>query len=227
LEGAEACGQTKEENEMNEKRVRELVRLEIMEQIKPGGLLHTLSQPASVVVTAARGGSSVDDDEDGANELPVDKIARKMAADGLGPLAVEYDKRVEMGMNHDLALVMAQKDQGFDMTPEGFDIPMLGSYFDKHADGVEGVRAAKFTDSFIAKIKDGSLRDAAYEEVCNEMGLNNHKKTGPYKRIFDELPAVAGGAFRKSLQEAREEVEQSFDSPRLLGGGSLGSGSDE
>lgn len=210
---------------MNEKRVKELTRLTIMDELKPGGLLHALTQPASVIVSPSR--ASAVSDEDEADELPVDKVARKMASDGLAPLAVEYSKRLEMGMSHDLALVMAQKDQGFDMTPEGFDVNKLGSYFDRHCDGVEGLRAAKFTESFIAKVKDGVLRDAAYEEVCNEMGLNANRKTTPYTRIFDELPAVAGGAFQKSLQEAREQMEQSFDSPRLLGGGSLGSGSDE
>lgn len=210
---------------MNEKRVRELIRLELMEALKPGGLLYVLTQPAQVVVSAGGGMPSSDEAaarKDGDfGDLEVDKMARKVAQDGLAPLALKIGKRMEAGMSNDLAIVLAQKDEGFDLTPEAFDVdPKAGSWFNKYTDPTGGARAEKFTETFINKVKDGASREDAYEQTCNEMGLNCKRKEGAYDKIFAELPAVAGGAFQKSLKEAQSEL--SYDSPRLLAGGSLG-----
>jgi hypothetical protein len=210
---------------VSEERVKELVKLEIMEMLKPGGLLAELSKAPLVVMPNGGGGGSRRDDDDRDDNLPpVDKLADAMTKDGLGPLALEYSKRVEVGMSHDLALVMSQIDQGFDLTPEGFDIdPIQGSYFNANL-GMGDAFYARFRGQFVEKVKAGKSRDQAYEEICGEMGVNAKRKKGAFTRIFDELPAVAGGGFTKSLMEAQRDLER--DNSRLLlsSGGSLGGG---
>jgi len=209
----------------DEARVREIIREELIAAFSPGGIAamgiaaavatSTALVPTGVASRNDRPGSKAFDKHNSA--LPVDNMTDQLEVEAMGAVAVGFEKRVEAGMTKDQALVMSQLEEGYDLTPEGYDHDRGGSYFASFRPSGEAFKAA-----FVRKVKAGKDRNTAYEETCGEFGCNINKKSGPYRRISEEIASGEFSGLR--LKEAQDGLRKSSDKLLETSLGSLGRG---
>lgn len=216
----------------DEERVRELIREEIVKAFAAGGVASMGIASAMAVTSAALAIRNSDDTADESprgrkpgekpfekhnSALPIDNMTDQLEIEAMGTVAMGYAKRVESGMTPDQALVMAQIEDGFDLTPEGYDLDRGGSYFASFRWNGDAFKAA-----FVKKVQAGTNRNTAYEETCGEFGCNINKKAGAYRKIHEE---IASGAFSgPRLAAAKESLSKSEDKLLETSLGSLGGG---
>jgi len=208
-------------NKNDEKRVREIVRDIITEEL-PEAIEKALKAFKKEQATAlARrpappSESGFTDSPPRPKTLPIDDMVDALEEQAFAPVAQEYHKRREVGMSKALAEVMAKLEQGMDLTPMGFGMP-AHSYFgrDEREVSPTGMGAtnivvggvAGFREHFIQLVRDGANDlHAAYEATCQKFGVPSLKKAGLYVGVFAELPDTAGGGFALGRGQAEERV---------------------
>ena len=125
--------------------------------------------------------------------LEIDNIVDELENEGYQRVAVDYQKRRDVGMSKALAEVKAKIANGFDLTPIAYELPKPASYF----------LNAAFQKTYVGHIEAGGEIDEAYEQTCLEFGLPaGNKRAGRYAGVLAELPETPRGGFTLGRGEA-------------------------
>ena len=129
--------------------------------------------------------------------LEIDNIVDELENEGYQRVAVDYQKRRDVGMSKALAEVKAKIANGYDLTPIDYELPRPASYF----------LNAAFQASYVARIESGEEINPAYESACAEFGLPaGNKRAGRYAGVLAELPETPRGGFTLGRGAAAEQV---------------------